>query len=165
MPDFQLAQLNIGRILAPLDTPQLAGFVARLAEINAVADGTPGFVWRFQTEQGDATGLRPFNDDLMLVNFSVWESVEALQAFVYRTRHAEVLRNRRQWFAQMDQPFIVLWWVPTGHRPSIEEAIERLDHLRQHGPTSNAFTFQHRFAAPSGDPGRSRALTDECPAT
>jgi Domain of unknown function (DUF3291) len=146
MSNYQLAQLNIGRIVAPLDTPQLAGFVARLAEINAVADAAPGFVWRFQTEDGDATALRPFDDDRMLVNFSVWESVEALHDFVYRTLHAEVLRNRREWFERMDQLFTVLWWVPAGHRPSIQEAIERLEHLRRHGPTVHAFTFQQRFS-------------------
>lgn len=142
-----LAQLNVGRILAPLDSPQLAGFVARLDEINALADAAPGFVWRFQTAEGNATALRPYDDDRVLVNFSVWESPEALHAFVYRTLHVEVMRQRRQWFEQLDQPFTVLWWVPAGHRPAVEEAIERLEHLRRHGPTPYAFTFEQRFAA------------------
>jgi Domain of unknown function (DUF3291) len=163
MAEYEPAQLNIGRIVAPLDSPQLSGFVARLAEINAVADGAPGFVWRFQTEDGNATGLRAFEDDLILVNFSVWESVESLQAFVYRTLHAEVLRNRGQWFERMKQPFTVLWWVPSGHRPTVEEAIERLEHLRRHGPTVRAFTFQRRFAAPGNVSGSSESLTDERP--
>lgn len=165
MRAHELAQLNIGRILAPLDTPQLADFVARLEEINALADAAPGFVWRFQTEEGDATGLRPFDDDRMLVNFSVWESVEALHTFVYRTLHAEVMRNRRQWFERMDQPFTVLWWVRAGHRPSVQEAIERLEHLRNHGPGAHAFTFQRRFPAPGGEWSGLGALPDECPAT
>jgi hypothetical protein len=165
MADYQLAQLNIGRIVAPLDSAQLAGFVARLQEINALADGAPGFVWRFQTEDGDATALRPFDDESMLVNFSVWESVEALHTFVYRTLHAEVMRSRRAWFERLDQVFTVLWWVRAGHRPTVEEAIERLEHLRRHGPTSDAFTFQQRFPAPSGDPGSTAALPDECPAS
>jgi hypothetical protein len=163
MPDYQLAQLNIGRIVAALDSPQLAGFVARLEEINALADGAPGFVWRFQTAAGDATALRPFDDDRILVNFSVWTSAEALHAFVYRTPHADVLRERRQWFERMDQPFTVLWWVPTEHRPSVEEAIERLEHLRRHGPTAFAFTFLQRFPVPSGEWSSSGALPDECP--
>src|SRR3989442_15718239 len=98
MADYQLAQLNIGRIVAPLDSPQLAGFVARLEEINALADGASGFVWRFQTEDGNATALRPFDDERMLVNFSVWESAEALHTFVYLTQHAEVMRYRRVGF-------------------------------------------------------------------
>src|SRR5437899_11324211 len=89
MADYHLAQLNIGRIVAALDSPQLDGFVARLEEINALADGAPGFVWRFQTEDGNATALRPFDDERMLVTFSVWESAEALHTFVYRTQHAE----------------------------------------------------------------------------
>ena len=165
MRDYELAQLNIGRIVAPLDTPELAGFVARLEEINALADAAPGFVWRFQTDDGDATALRPFDDDQMLVNFSVWESAEALHAFVYRSLHVEVMRKRRQWFQRMDQPFTVLWWVRRGHRPTVEEAIERLEHLRRHGPTARGFTFQERFPAPGGEWNSSAGLADECPAT
>jgi heme-degrading monooxygenase HmoA len=165
MRDYELAQLNIGRIVAPLDSPELSGFVARLEEINALADAAPGFVWRFQTDDGDATALRPFDDDQMLVNFSVWESTEALHAFVYRSLHVEVMRKRRQWFERMDQPFTVLWWVRAGHRPSVEEAIERLEHLRRHGPTPRAFTFQERFPAPGGAWNSSAGLPDECPAT
>ena len=165
MSDYQLAQLNIGRILAPLDSPQLAGFVARLEEINALAESSPGFVWRFQTEAGDATGLRPFEDDRMLVNFSVWTSAEALHSFVYRSLHVEVMRQRRQWFEHMDQLFTVLWWVARGHRPTVEEAIARLEHLRSHGPTPFGFTFQQRFPAPSSEGSPSEALPDVCPAT
>jgi len=165
MGGYQLAQLNVGRIVAPLDSPQLATFVARLEQINALADGAPGFVWRFQTDDGDATGLRPFQDDRMLVNFSVWESVEALHAFVYRSLHAEVMRNRRQWFERLEQAFIVMWWVPAGHRPTVDEAIDRLEHLRRHGPTAHAFTFQRRFPAPEGGRVPLAPLADECPAT
>jgi hypothetical protein len=111
MRTHHLAQLNIGRILAPLDSPQLAGFMARLDEINALAEAAPGFVWRFQTEDGNATALRPYEDDRILVNFSVWTSAEVLHEFVYHTLHVEVMRHRRQWFEQMDQAFLVLWWV------------------------------------------------------
>jgi hypothetical protein len=163
MSRYQLAQLNIGRLLPPLDSPQLAGFVARLDEINALADAAPGFVWRFQTEDGNATALRPFADDRMLVNFSVWESAEALHTFVYRT-HVEVMRQRRQWLEQLDQPFTVLWWVPLGHRPTVQEAIERLEHLRRNGPTRDAFTFQQRFSPPEQARSDPDPLPDECPA-
>ena len=165
MPDYQLAQLNIGRIVAPLDSPALAEFVARLAEINALADAALGFVWRFQTEDGDATALRPYDDDQMLVNFSVWESVEALHAFVYRSLHVEVMRKRRQWFERMDQLYTVLWWVRAGHRPTVQEAIERLEQLRCHGPTDQAFTFQRQFPPPGGAWNPTAGLADECPAT
>jgi len=165
MRTYHLAQLNIGRILAPLDSPQLAGFMARLDEINALAEAAPGFVWRFQTEDGNATALRPYEDDRILVNFSVWTSAESLHAFVYRTVHVEVMRQRRQWFEQMDQTFLVLWWVPVGHRPTVQEAVERLDHLRRQGPTSYAFTFQQRFAPPDSATDPADSLPDECPAT
>ncbi|HEX9582782.1 MAG TPA: DUF3291 domain-containing protein [Gemmatimonadales bacterium] len=165
MPAYHLAQLNIGRIVAPLESPQLAGFMARLDDINALAEAAPGFVWRFQTEDGNATALRPYGDDRILVNFSVWTSVEALHAFVYRTLHVEVMRQRRQWFEQMDQAFLVLWWVPAGHRPTVEEAVQRLEHLRQRGPSTYAFTFQQRFASPDGEPRSAEPLPDECPAT
>jgi hypothetical protein len=164
MPTPQLAQLNVARLLAPLDSPQLQGFVARLEAINALAEAAPGFVWRFQTPAGDATGVRPYADDRILVNFSVWESVEALHQFVFRTLHAEVMRQRREWFERMSEPYTVLWWVPFGHRPTIEEAVARLDELRQHGPTPVAFTFQERFGPPGAASRITPALPDECPA-
>jgi Domain of unknown function (DUF3291) len=165
MRTYHLAQLNIGRILAPLDSPQLAGFMARLDEINALAEAAPGFVWRFQTEDGNATALRPYEDDRILVNFSVWTSAEALHEFVYRTIHVEVMRQRREWFEQMDQAFLVLWWVPVGHRPTVQEAVDRLDHLRRDGPTPYAFTFQQGFAPPDSATDLADSLPDECPAT
>ncbi|MBY0491680.1 MAG: DUF3291 domain-containing protein [Gemmatimonadaceae bacterium] len=145
---FQLAQLNIGRLLAPLEAPEIADFVAALDAINALADAAPGFVWRFQTESGDATAVRPYDDDRIIVNFSVWDSMDALHQYVYRSGHAEVLARRREWFTRMTDAFLVLWWVPAGHRPSPEEAVARLEHLRQHGPSAHAFTFKQPFPSP-----------------
>lgn len=166
MSRYHLAQLNIARLLAPLDSPQLAGFVGRLAEINALADAAPGFVWRFQTEDGDATAVRPFDDEWLLVNFSVWTGPEALHAFVYRTQHVEVMRQRREWFEHLEQPYLVLWWVPEGHLPTVAEAIGRLEQLRREGPGPAAFTFRERFPAPDEDSsGLTEGLPDECPAT
>lgn len=164
-PGYQLAQLNIGRLLAPLDSPQLAGFVARLVEINALAEAAPGFVWRFQTEDGDATALRPYDDDRVLVNFSVWQSPEALHQFVFRTGHAEVMRQRREWFERMTDAYAVLWWVPAGHRPTVREAIDRLELLRAQGDSAEAFSYRRLFPPPdaaTADP--TRQLPDECPA-
>ena len=115
MTAFHLAQLNIGRLLAPLDSEQLSGFVAALEPINALADGAPGFVWRLQTEAGDATALRVFDDDMLIVNMSVWESREALSEFVFRSDHRDVMTGRRQWFERMDEDHLVLWWVAAGH--------------------------------------------------
>ena len=118
--------------------------MAALDPINALADGTPGFVWRLQTEDGNATSIRAFDDDLMMLNMSVWESVEELTQFVYRSAHVDVMRRRREWFERIET-HMVLWWVPAGHIPSVDEALERLTHLRAHGPTPYAFTFKVRF--------------------
>ncbi len=142
---YHLAQINIARMVAPLDTPTMAGFVARLAEINAVADGAPGFVWPLQTAEGDATSLRVFDDEYMLVNMSVWESVEALFEYVYHSNHIELLRQRASWFEKMGTPFMALWWVPAGHIPTVEEAKAKLEYLTTHGPTPLAFTFKQRY--------------------
>lgn len=155
-PGFHLAQVNIAQLLAPLDHPQLAGFVARLDEINALADGSDGFVWRLQTEAGDATALRVFDDDRLLVNLSVWQSVPALQHFTYRTVHTELLRQRASWFERLGRPHYALWWIPAGMLPTADEAVRRLDHLQAHGPSPRAFLFQRPFgpdAAADQSPG------------
>jgi hypothetical protein len=150
---MHLAQINVARLRAPLDSPQLAGFVALLPPINALADSSPGFVWRYVTEGAqDATAARPFPDDTMLLNFSVWESREALWNFVYRSAHLDALRQRRDWFAKMAESYQALWWVPAGHRPSVAEAVQRLDLLQRHGPGPDAFTFAD-FVQFSGRPG------------
>ena len=130
---YHLAQLNVARLVAPIDSAELADFVAGLAPVNALADAAPGFVWRLQEESGDATGLRPWGDD-MIVNLSVWASAEALRSYVFAPGHIEVLRRRREWFVPMDSPHLVLWWVPAGHRPSLAEAGERLARLAADGP-------------------------------
>jgi hypothetical protein len=146
--DHQLAQVNIALPKEPLDAPLLAEFLAWLEPVNARADLAPGFVWRLQTDDGDATGIRGFDDDRLIVNMSVWESVEALQEFVYRDRgHLAVVRRRREWFNRMDT-FMVLWWVPAEHRPTVPEAEERLELLRRRGPTPQAFTFREHFPSP-----------------
>ena len=123
---FQIAQVNIGRIRAPLDDPQMAGFVANLEGINGLADSRPGFVWRLKTDAGDATALRPYDDDRILVNLSVWANPEDLREFVYRSAHAEVMHQRRSWFERFDGMYYALWWVVVGHIPSVAEAKDRL---------------------------------------
>jgi hypothetical protein len=145
MGTHQLAQCNIARLRAPLDSPTLAGFVAALEPINQLADRAPGFVWRLQTEEGDATAIRPFDDDLMLVNMSVWESIESLASFAYGDPHREIMRHRREWFERMVDAYLVLWWIPAGSLPTVEEAKDRLEMLRSVGPSSNAFTFRSPF--------------------
>ena len=145
---LELAQFNIALPREPLDAPLLADFVAALAPVNAAADASRGFRWRLQTEQGDATGVRAFDDHRLIVNMSVWESLEALREFVYSQRaHLDVLRRRREWFERLGESAVVLWWVPAGHRPSVAEAEQRLAALRADGPTPWAFSFRHSFAA------------------
>jgi Domain of unknown function (DUF3291) len=151
--DFQLAQVNIGRLRAPLDSAQLAGFVAALDPVNALADAAPGFVWRLQTEDGNATAVRAFEWDQggsagVLLNMSVWESVEALGAFVYSEGHKQALRRRREWFEPMTQAYTALWWVPRGRIPATGDAEDRIRHLRAHGPTPRAFTLRVHFPPP-----------------
>jgi len=165
MSAYELAQLNIGIIKGPMDSPVMADFAANLERINAVADRSPGFVWRLQTDEGDATAIRPFDDENLLVNMSVWRDVESLNSYVYSSAHVQVMRRRREWFERMDKAFLVLWWVPAGHRPTITEAIEKLELLRSLGPTAQAFTFRQSF--PSPDEGETKSWVtfgDECPA-
>ena len=145
---WQLAQVNIARMVAPLDSPVMAGFVAKIDEFNALADRSPGFVWRFQSDAGNATYLRPYDDERIIFNLSVWQSPDALKAYVYRTGHADLVRQRQQWFEHSDQAILALWWIPAGHIPTVEEAKERLGHLRTLGPTPRAFSFRQLFPPP-----------------
>jgi Domain of unknown function (DUF3291) len=146
MSHYQIAQVNMGRIKAPLDHPSMAGFMNRLDELNALADNSPDFVWRLQTGEGNATYFRPYDhDDRILLNMSVWEDIESLQHYVYRTMHAELLRHRHEWFEKFEGTFTALWWVPAGHHPSIDEAKKRIAHLDANGPTEFAFTFKTTF--------------------
>jgi hypothetical protein len=155
--NYVIAQINVGRLAAPLDSPQLAGFVNQLDPVNAVADDAPGFLWRLQTEDGNATALRAFESDAegsdggILVNMSVWETVEALAAFVFGDAHLAVLRRRREWFERMTMAYTALWWIPRGHVPTIAEAEDRVKHLREQGPTPYAFTLRQYFPPPDAD--------------
>ena len=154
MPAWHLAQVNVATIVAPLDSPPLADFVAALDRINALAEASAGFVWRLKGDGGNATDIRAGDDPNFIVNKSVWQSVELLFEFVYRSMHTKVMSRRRDWFKKPDQAYHVLWWVPVGHEPTVEEALARLAHLQQHGPTAHAFTFKERYPSPgeTGEP-------------
>lgn len=160
---MHLAQLNVGRLRAPIDDPMIDDFRSNLAGINALAEASPGYVWRLQDDGGDATGIHAFEDELEILNLTVWESIEALADFTYRSGHVELLRRRREFFEAPSEPILCLWWIPDGTIPTVEEALARLDHLRAHGPTPVAFTFRQRF-----DPGeastRVGSTRDACPA-
>lgn len=159
-----LAQVNIGRMLAPLSDPLMAGFVEKLDEVNALADNSPGFIWRLQTADGNATDIRPYDDDLILVNMSVWASLEDLSRYVYamESEHRHVMKQRRRWFSRFDGPYMALWWVPEGHIPTVEEAKERLEYLRTHGETAYAFSFQKPFPAPDAQNEVPEPLLEGC---
>ena len=162
MAKRELAQMNVARLRAPLDSPQLADFVGALDRINALADGSPGFVWRLQDESGNATALHPMGEDI-IVNLTVWQDARFLQAYVYRSDHAAVMKRRREWFEKMDL-YLVLWWVPRGHRPSVQEGIARLDLLRSLGPSQDAFTFGRLFPPPGSGDTALGSLDTPCPA-
>jgi hypothetical protein len=154
----ELAQVNIARLKAPLDSPQLKDFVDGLDPVNADADAADGFVWRLQGDSGNATDVPVLGDDWLIVNLTVWRDVDALTAFMYRGRHREMLARRREWFEKLQEAVTALWWVPAGHRPTVAEAEERLLHLRAHGPTPHAFTLRTTFP-----PGASAPVTAELP--
>ena len=140
-----LAELNVARTVAPMDDPAMADFVADLDRINGLGDASPGFVWRLQDESGAATSIRAFDDPRMIVNLTVWRSIETLREYAYRSAHVELFRRRREWFIPLDGPSLVLWWVPAGHIPSVVEARKRLDQLAANGPTPTAFTLKTTF--------------------
>jgi hypothetical protein len=151
MSKYHIAQVNIGRVKAPVDDPVMAGFMSRLDDLNALADRSPGFVWRLQTSEGNATYFRPYpEDDRVLLNMSVWETIDELRHYVYRTAHAELLRQRHEWFEKFTGVYAALWWVPAGHIPGIDEAKKRIAYLDAHGPTQFAFTFKEVFQPDEG---------------
>ncbi|MGC5567589.1 DUF3291 domain-containing protein [Streptomyces sp. FR-108] len=152
---YELAQVNISRLQAPLDSPQLKDFVDALDPVNAVADAADGFVWRLQSDEGNATDVSVFGDDWLIINLTVWRDADALTAFMYQGRHRELLARRNEWFERIREAMTALWWVPAGHRPTVAEAEERLLHLRAHGASAYAFTLRTSFP-----PGEARPLLE-----
>ena len=165
MSAYQLAQLNIGIIRAPMDSPIMAAFAANLERINVLAERSAGFVWRLQTPEGNATAIRPFENENMLINMSVWEDADSLRKFVYRSAHADILRRRAEWFEKISEAILVLWWVPRNHLPTVQEAIARLELLRRKGPHPAAFTFRETYPPPDADIQQAESCENECPAT
>jgi hypothetical protein len=151
---YHLAQLNVGVARGATDSPEMAGFIAGIGPVNALADSEPGFVWRLEAGDGPgASSLRPRGPDLM-VNMSVWESLQALRDFVYRNGpHLDFMRRRREWFGRMTQDHLVLWWIPAGHIPDLDEALRKLDLLRATGPSPLAFTFREPYEPLATGPG------------
>jgi hypothetical protein len=149
--DYYLAQINIGRLVAPIDDPQIAGFVAGLEPINALADRAAGFVWRLQSTSGNATDIAYSDDPFVIVNMSVWESLAALRDFTYRSDHVRFFRDRAKWFVKSDKPMYCLWWVPVGHLPTVRQGRERLERYQRYGATQFSFWFSQPFPEPAGE--------------
>ncbi|MBT8099791.1 MAG: DUF3291 domain-containing protein [Gammaproteobacteria bacterium] len=146
--EFQLAQANVAHMRYAMDDPRMAGFTARLEPLNALADQSDGFIWRYETPEGDATEAEVFGDERVLFNLSVWASVAALEAYVYRSAHVAAVQKRGSWFERATRSPVVLWWIPAGHRPSVQEAKRRFDTLWTLGPTADAFTFREQYPEP-----------------
>jgi Domain of unknown function (DUF3291) len=165
MKRYELAQLNIALLKAPLDSPVLSDFIANLDRINELAENSPGYVWRLKTEDGNATTLRPFGEEY-LVNLSTWQDIDSLYNYVYKSAHADVMKRRKEWFEHMREAYTVLWWVPEGHCPTSAEAKSRLHQLQELGPSPDAFTFKKPFASPDKQrAGLLSGFDDTCPAT
>jgi hypothetical protein len=164
MSKYQLAQLNVAALKAPLDSPELKDFVDNLDRINALAENSPGFVWRLVGDGNDATSLRPLGDNI-IVNMSVWRDVKSLSDFAYKSAHVEIMRRKREWFTRMGNAYLALWWVPEGHEPTVAEAVAKLEHLRQYGPSAEAFTFGEAYSAPDARNASAKfSFKDSCPA-
>jgi hypothetical protein len=147
MTSYHLAQLNIAKMKYPAESTEMADFMNNLDRFNALADTSPGFIWRLQTEEGNATDIDFFGPDI-LANMSVWEDSQSLHDYVYRTGHAQIMSRRKEWFERFEESYTVLWWIPAGTIPTLEEANEKLNVLRMLGPTAAAFTFKQTFPAP-----------------
>ena len=148
MTTFQIAQVNVAQAKADMESELMRGFVSRLDEINALADRADGFIWRLKEDSGSATAIRVFDDPLLLINMSVWADLEALKNYVYKSLHVELIKDREAWFNKMGESHQALWWIPAGHIPSTEEARKKLEYIRKHGPSAQAFTFAKPYPMP-----------------
>ncbi|WP_226664729.1 DUF3291 domain-containing protein [Microbulbifer aggregans] len=148
MASYHLAQVNIAYGIETLDHPVMAGFVAELDRLNALADISEGFIWRLQSDEGDATAFKLYDDEKIILNMSVWESIETLKSYVYSGEHLEILKQKKQWFEKTKSAHLVLWWVPAGEIPSIEDVKSKLSLIQKLGPSEQAFNFARAYPAP-----------------
>jgi hypothetical protein len=142
---YHIAQINVARLIAPIDNPKILDFVANLDQINSIAESYKGFVWRLKDDSGNATSMKIFEDPLIIVNMSVWETIEDLFDYTYSSDHIDVFRRRGEWFEKHESQHLALWWIPSNSTPSAEDGKEKLQYINDHGPTPFAFTFKKRF--------------------
>jgi hypothetical protein len=149
MNNYQLAQINIARIKGvDINDPIMKEFVDNLDKVNALAENSEGFVWRLKDETNNATSLNPYNDEQVIINVSVWESIEALEHFVYKTFHTDFLKRRKEWFQTFGKAYTAMWWIPSGQFPTVQQAIDKLDHLQKNGASEIVFDFRKKFSKP-----------------
>ena len=149
MPNYQLAQINIAKMNGVnINDPVMKEFVDNLILINSLAESSDGFVWRLKGENNNATNLNPYNDEQIIVNISVWQSIEHLEHYVYKTMHTEFLKRRKEWFQKFGKAYYALWWIVKDEYPTVAEAISKLTYMQQNGATQEAFDFKNRFKTP-----------------
>lgn len=149
MTKYHIAEINIARMKGVnINDPMMKEFVDNLNIVNQIAEKSNGFVWRLKDENNNATSINPYNDEQVIINVSVWENIETLEEFMYRTFHSEFLKRRKEWFSNFGKAHTAMWWVPEGHIPSLEEAVEKLDYLQKNGATINSFDFRNKFPPP-----------------
>ncbi|RZW40848.1 MAG: DUF3291 domain-containing protein [Flavobacteriaceae bacterium] len=147
--EYQLAQFNVARMIGvTIEDPIMKEFVGNSDQVNLLAEGSEGFVWRFEDESNNSIDFNPFNDDQVITNLSVWKDIETLESFTYKTFHTEFIKRRKEWFQKYGKAHYVLWWIKKNQFPTLTEAIEKLEHLQNHGPTAEAFTFRTKFPKP-----------------
>ena len=147
---YQLAQINVARMKGvSIEDPIMQEFVANLDRVNQLAESSEGFVWRLKDESNNASGFNPFDDEQVIINISVWSTIETLEKFTYKTFHTDFLIRRKEWFNKYGKAHFAQWWIKKGNLPTIEQAIERLDYIQRHGPSERAFNFKKRFTAPT----------------
>lgn len=142
---YHVAVFNIARMLGEIDSPVMQEFADNLDPVNTLGEQSSGFVWRLKSDNGNATSIRIYDDPYMIVNLSVWETIDSVFQFTYYTAHTDYFRRRREWFEKFDLPLLTLWWVPAGYTPTAQEARAKLEYLHEHGVTPHAFTFKQRY--------------------
>lgn len=147
MQQYQLAQINIARMKGVnIEDPIMKEFVDNLDRINALAEGSEGFIWRLKDDNNNATAFNPYDDEQIIINVSVWESIEALEQFVYRSLHTDFLKRRREWFQQFGKAYTAMWWIPAGVYPTIAEAAQKLADLQENGASAAVFDFRNKYS-------------------
>ena len=149
MSKYQIAEINIARMKGiNIKDPVMKEFVDNLDRVNTVAESSEGFVWRLKDESNNATNINPYDDEQVIINISVWQSIEALENYMYKTLHVGFLKRRKEWFQSYGKVYTAMWWIPAGQFPTLQQAVDNLDYLQKNGATEKVFDFKRKFLAP-----------------